>query len=269
MHSPKLNHLLYSSNNQILLSWTEYQKQIHSDNLQFSQLKMRIETSLVNREEKIVDRSEIPEPITEASVLLPLIVSKKLWNDNDSSGLLTDHIYLLLEKRSSKMSKNPGDMAFAGGKIDDQDTNLMETAYREAFEEVGIEKRKLQFISYMDEFVSTSKFIVRPVVSWLITDHAGDGMREALEKQYQPKTTESENIVVIPLSHLLNPLNYSNLKYDFNSDISSSRFGYIRYFDIDQFLPKTKIWGLTASMIRRFLDIAFPNNTLPYEAVLQ
>lgn len=252
-----------------MLSWAEYQKQYHSDNLQFSKLKMQIENSLINREEKIVDRSEISEPITEASVLLPLIVSKKLWNSNDSSVLLTDHIYLLLEKRSSKMNKNPGDMAFAGGKIDAEDANLMETAYREALEEVGIEKSELQFISYMDEFVSTSKFIVRPVVSWLITNHTGDGMREALEKQYQPRTGESENTVVIPLSHLLNPLNYSNLKYDFNSDISSSRFGYIRYFDIHQFLPKTKIWGLTASMIRRFLDIAFPDNTLPLEADLQ
>ncbi|OLS26283.1 MAG: putative Nudix hydrolase NudL [Candidatus Heimdallarchaeota archaeon LC_2] len=253
----------------MLSSWNEFQKQIHSDNLLFSRIKNQIESSLTNREEKIVDRNEISEQITEASVLLPLIVSKKLWEDDVSDGLITDHIFLLLEKRSSKMTKNPGDMAFAGGKLDKNDSNLMETAYREAYEEVGIEKNELQFISYMDEFVSTSKYIVRPVVSWLLTNHSGDGMREAIENEYRPKTSETENTVIIPLSHLLNPLNYSNLKFDLNSNITSNRFGYIRYFDIDKYLPKTKIWGLTASMIRRFIDITLPNNTLPYEAVLE
>ena len=265
----KLKHLLYWRENNLLLSWDQYQKQIHSDSITFSHLKKQIETALIARDEKIVNRTEISEPITEASVLLPLIVSKKLWDTDVSNDLITDHIYLLLEKRSSKMSKNPGDMAFAGGKLDETDSNLMETAYREANEEVGIEKKELQFISYMDEFVSTSKFIVRPVVSWLLTNHSGDEMREAIENEFYPRTTETEKTVVIPISHLLNPLNYSNLKYDINSSLTSSRFGYIRYFDIDSYLPKTKIWGLTASMIRRFLDITFPNNILPFEAILE
>ncbi|MCE7735176.1 MAG: CoA pyrophosphatase [Candidatus Heimdallarchaeota archaeon] len=214
-----------------------------------------------------MDRKTLVGNITEAAVLFPLIVPKTIWETGKCEGMLTDHIYILLEKRSAKMNKNPGDMAFAGGKVDNTDIDLMSTAYREAAEEIGIEKEELNFIAYMDEFVSTSKFIVRTVVSWLIIDIDENDFSRNVERRYKPLTSETENTVVVPLTHFLNPSNYSNVKYDIKSDLTNSTYGYIRYFDIHEFLHKTKIWGLTASMIRRFLDHIFPDNQLPLEEI--
>lgn len=248
-------------------SWELFQINHDSENQSFYELKNRIEEILQQRTERFIDRKTLEGKITEAAVLFPLIVSKKIWETGKCEGLLTDHIYILLEKRSSKMNKNPGDMAFAGGKVDHTDIDLMSTAYREATEEIGIKKEELNFIAYMDEFVSTSKFIVRTVISWLIIDMDGESFRRKVEMRYSPLTDETENTVVIPLTHLLNPSNYSNIKYDIKSELTNSSFGYIRYFDIHEFLHKTKIWGLTASMIRRFLDHIFPDNLLPAEEI--
>ncbi|MHA2097620.1 MAG: NUDIX hydrolase [Candidatus Kariarchaeaceae archaeon] len=264
----KRTNLLITSILWLLKAWELFTTNLEAKNQRFSILRDHIEQTLKTRDERMVNRSELSGTLTEAAVLMPLVVSRNVWEEKKFDGLITDHIYLLLEKRSSHMNKNPGDMAFAGGKADEDDENLKFTAYREAEEELGIKSADLKFIAYMDEFVSTSKFIVRTVVSWLISDLDSEDFRNTVERNYKPLTDETEHTVVIPLTHLLNPSNYSNVKYDIKSELTNSRFGYIRYFDIHEFLYKTKIWGLTASMIRRLVDLIFPDNQLPKEPIL-
>ena len=181
-------------------SWEQFQFYHHSDNQSFNELKERIEETLRNRTERLVERDRLDGKVTEAAVLFPLIIPRTIWERGRCEGLLTDHIYLLLEKRSSKLNNNPGDMAFAGGKVDDTDNDPLSTAYREVAEEIGIQREELKFIAYMDEFVSTSKFIVRTVVCWLISDQDDKDFRINVEKKYKPLTSETEHTVVIPLT---------------------------------------------------------------------
>lgn len=252
----------------LMTAWELFIRKIETDHQEFVKFRDHVEHTFRMREERLVDRTNLSGKLTQAAVLFPLIVPNTIWEGERFDGPITDHIYLLLEKRSAKMNKNPGDMAFAGGKVDDEDEDLKSTAYREAEEEIGITSDQLSFIAYMDEFISTSKYIVRTVVCWLVSDLDVNDFRRNVEKRYQPLTQETENTVVVPLTHLLNSSSYSNIKYDIKSDLTSSQYGYIRYFDIHEFNSKTKIWGLTASMIRRFLDLIFPDNLLPPEPIL-
>ena len=53
-------------------------------------------------------------------------------------GCNIDNAAVLMTKRPSNMRTNPGDMCFPGGKQDDEDNNLIDTALRESWEEVGL-----------------------------------------------------------------------------------------------------------------------------------
>lgn len=49
-----------------------------------------------------------------------------------------DNAAVLMTKRPDNMRTNPGDMCFPGGKKDDKDNSLIDTALRESWEEVGL-----------------------------------------------------------------------------------------------------------------------------------
>lgn len=49
-----------------------------------------------------------------------------------------DNASVLMNKRPDNMRTNPGDMCFPGGKKDDKDNSLIDTALRESWEEVGL-----------------------------------------------------------------------------------------------------------------------------------
>ncbi|MHA2091099.1 MAG: NUDIX hydrolase [Candidatus Kariarchaeaceae archaeon] len=229
----------------------------------FHEFKSYIKKQLKERDERLVDRKTFGQKNPkEAAILFTLIAPKQQNLGKDS---IFNHIYLLLEKRSNHLNQNPGDMAFPGGRVDSNDNNLIETAYREAAEELGIETTQLEFIACMDEFVSSSQIIVRTIISWLEVDMPIDNLREELEQKYAPRTDETEYTVVIPLAHCFDPDNYSSTEFQFEP--SEQRKGYVRYISIYRFYKDAHIWGLTASMIRRFIDIIFPNNLLPLEPV--
>jgi 8-oxo-dGTP pyrophosphatase MutT (NUDIX family) len=221
-----------------------------------------VESKLNERDERLVNRKEMKKYSGEAAVLLTLATKK---NSNEYSCL--EDTYIILQKRSSVMEHNPGDMAFPGGSEENNDNNSKDTAFREAWEELGFEPKKLDFIGYLDEYVSSSNKVVRLVIAGLEEEDMsnGEGFREYLEEKYRPKNKESQNTVVVPLSHFLEPDNYYSLPYNIESSDPNKHRGFIRYFGIDQYLPKTSVWGLTATMIRRFLDLVFEEHSLPIE----
>ena len=67
------------------------------------------------------------DPKSYAAVLVPLIQL-----DNGQTGLL-------FTKRSSTLRRNPREVCYPGGKVDDQES-FIEAAKRETFEEIGISK---------------------------------------------------------------------------------------------------------------------------------
>ena len=63
--------------------------------------------------------------------------------------LLIDRPYgtsILLVKRSSKVSTHKGEICFPGGKKEIFDKSLLDTAYRELEEEIGVTKQSIEII---------------------------------------------------------------------------------------------------------------------------
>jgi hypothetical protein len=71
---------------------------------------------------------------------------------------------LLFTKRAAHLRDHSGQVAFPGGKVDPEDTTPIDTALREAWEEIGLESDAVRPLGYLDPYLSGTGFLVMPVV---------------------------------------------------------------------------------------------------------
>ena len=77
-------------------------------------------------------------------------------------------LHTVLIKRAINNSNHSGQIAFPGGKKEEHDANLIETALREANEEIGIVKEHVDVIGKLtDVFIPVSNFLVAPVIGFI------------------------------------------------------------------------------------------------------
>ncbi|KAL1915471.1 uncharacterized protein VTP21DRAFT_6595 [Calcarisporiella thermophila] len=74
---------------------------------------------------------------------------------------------ILLTKRTDTI-KNAGEICLPGGKMEEKDKDIIATAYREAYEEVGLPANAAQYLTHLRPFVSRQQIHVTPVVSLLV-----------------------------------------------------------------------------------------------------
>ena len=78
-----------------------------------------------------------------------------------------DGLEVLLMKRPEYEGTHSGQISFPGGKFEPGDQTLKETAFREAFEEVGLRKEKLRSIGALSWlYIPPSNFYVEPFVTY-------------------------------------------------------------------------------------------------------
>ncbi|KAH9029876.1 NUDIX hydrolase domain-like protein [Lactarius pseudohatsudake] len=90
-------------------------------------------------------------------------------------------IRVLLTTRSKELRSHPGQTALPGGKVDEEDGDVIETAFREANEEVAfpLHSSHVHILCTLDPFVSQYKVIVTPVVALLDDVSILDDLRAA------------------------------------------------------------------------------------------
>ncbi|GFP79733.1 nudix hydrolase 15 mitochondrial [Phtheirospermum japonicum] len=66
---------------------------------------------------------------------------------------------VILTKRSSKLSSHSGEVALPGGKRDESDANDVETALREAKEEIGLDPSFVEVVTVLEPFTN-KEFVV-------------------------------------------------------------------------------------------------------------
>jgi len=62
--------------------------------------------------------------------------------------------HLLLTKRSDLVRTHKGEISLPGGKKDLIDENILETAFRETFEEVGVLREEISYLGQFDDYLS-------------------------------------------------------------------------------------------------------------------
>lgn len=141
---------------------------------------------------------------------------------------------VILTKRSSTLRHHPGQIAFPGGKADENDVSPIATAQREAKEELDLDVEETSIIGTLPKHETITGFTVTPVVA-LIED----------PKPYVLELGEVAEVFTTPLSFLLNPENFQ---------IQSRKWqGVQRYYYVVPFGPYY-IWGATARILRGFAD---------------
>ncbi|XP_021264462.1 peroxisomal coenzyme A diphosphatase NUDT7 isoform X2 [Numida meleagris] len=159
-------------------------------------------------------------PLRKASVLLPLL-------------LRDGALCLLLTVRSMQLRRSPGEVCFPGGKREEMDKDEIDTALREAKEEVGLQPEKVEVICRLVPGIDKMNHLVTPVVGFIEDTF-----------QASPNPDEVSDVFVVPLEYFIKPLSYMALPYK----NSSGYFSWMHCFTYDDHEHKKsfKIWGLTA-----------------------
>ncbi len=156
-----------------------------------------------------------------AGVLVPILVT----NEGPQ---------LYLTKRSSALKHHPGQIAFPGGKQDEGDATIIDTALREAREEIGLEPSVVDILGTIPSHETVTSFEVTPVIG--LIRHSFIPI---------PEPGEVDEVFSVPLDHVLVPGNFS---------IQYRRWrGTRRHYYTVPYGPYY-IWGATARILRAIAD---------------
>jgi len=141
---------------------------------------------------------------------------------------------LILTKRSSALKHHPGQIAFAGGKVDSGDDGPVGAALREAHEEIGLDPAHVRVLGQMPPHETVTNFLVTPVVAEVL-------------RPFDPvaEPGEVDEVFSVPFAHICNPANFQ---------IQSRLWrGARRHYYVVPYGPYY-IWGATARILRGLAD---------------
>ncbi|GAA5228066.1 NUDIX hydrolase [Paeniglutamicibacter antarcticus] len=82
-------------------------------------------------------------------------------------GSVPEDLDVLFVTRARTLRKHPGQVAFPGGKVDEQDNDAIAAALREAEEETGLDPAGVEILGVLpDAELPITNFIVTPVIGW-------------------------------------------------------------------------------------------------------
>ena len=141
---------------------------------------------------------------------------------------------VLLTERSSHLRSHSGQIAFPGGRMDPEDVSPVETALREAEEEIGLSRRHVRPLGYLDAYLSSSNYFVLPVVA---------AVAPALKLRINPE--EVADAFEVPLAFLMDEANHEMHAREWQ--------GRVRPYYAMPFGDRY-IWGLTAGILRNMYE---------------
>ena len=182
------------------------------------------------------------------AILLPLIEKN-------------NETHVLFEVRSHKMRRQPGEICFPGGRIDQQDSDAKAAALRETREELGIPERDLLHVHPLDYLVSPFGMIVYPYAGYINQPYSA----------VDPNPDEVGDVFTVPLSYLMEtepeihhvgfeakpkenfPFELIEGGKDYNWQTRQFEEYFYKYED-------KVIWGLTARILSHFIDMVSSEN---------
>jgi 8-oxo-dGTP pyrophosphatase MutT (NUDIX family) len=129
-----------------------------------------------------------------------------------------------------------GQIAFPGGKKEHSDSSIVETALREAHEEIGLDSGKVEVLGLLSPLtISVSRFLVQPVVGLV-----------AEAPVLKPNPGEIASIFEVPIAELLRPENRQEREILVRGEgllVPCYVFG------------EVLVWGATAMMLRELEEV--------------
>src|SRR5947209_13943015 len=156
------------------------------------------------------------QPVRPAAVLIPVV----------------DHPQptVLLTQRAAHLNDHAGQIALPICKIDATDASPLQTALREAEEEIGLGREFVDPIGYLDLYGTSFGFRILPTVA-----RVRPGFRLRINK------SEVDDAFEVPLAFLMDPANHQLHSREFRG---MERSYYAMPF------AERYIWGATAGILR-------------------
>lgn len=178
-------------------------------------------TPEIREEPRFTDR--VP---AQAAVLLALVMHERPT--------------MLLTERTANLSTHSGQIAFAGGKVDEIDASVEAAALREAQEEISLDPSFCEVLGSLPHYVTGTAFTITPVVALV---------RPGFTLQANPG--EVADVFEVPLDFLMNPAHHARHQVNWQN-MQREWFSITWHGEHERF-----IWGATAGMLRnlyRFLS---------------
>lgn len=161
-----------------------------------------------------------PGPLRPAAVLVGLVERR-------------EGITVLLTRRTEHLPHHPGQVSFPGGRCEAHDADAVDTALREAEEEIGLDRGEVDVLGQLPLYQTITGFLITPVVGYI-----------ARPPRLNPDPREVAEVFEVPLDFILDPANHERHSREIR--------GICRYYYV---LPYRDhfIWGATAAML---IDLA-------------
>ena len=156
--------------------------------------------------------------LTPASVLMPIVQRE-------------DGLTLMFTLRSEHLTDHGGQISLPGGRREEHDASAVETALRETEEEVGLDRRHVEVLGALPDYLTVTGYRVTPVVSLVQPPFA-----------IQADPEEVAEVFEVPLAFLMDGAHHQLRAVEQANGVRRAFYAmpYERFF----------IWGATAGMLR-------------------
>jgi 8-oxo-dGTP pyrophosphatase MutT (NUDIX family) len=144
--------------------------------------------------------------------------------------------HLLFIQRTERVKYHKGQISFPGGAYEKNDGLILNTALREAEEEIGLIPKDVQILGELDDVLTaTSNYIISPFVGLILYPY-----------DFRPDKWETEELLEIPIADLQDKTCFSEGVTEYNGVEVETYF--YRH-------GERSIWGATAKILKQFLEI--------------
>ena len=141
---------------------------------------------------------------------------------------------VVLTQRTAHLHDHAGQISFPGGRYEPEDTDIVDTALRESFEEIGTESKQIHVIGSLPNYVTVTAYEITPVVA------------TSLPQAFTCDPFEVADAFEVPLTHVLDDANWR--RDSFLREGQRREYWAVPY-------RERYVWGATAGMLRTFREV--------------